>query len=910
MKTLMQQSKFYRAVQGISLLALLGFLSSCVDLDSQYAVNGIENGKSYVGLQGDTNIPAGVSKPTMPEKIIITYDSKPSTLPVYLNGFPISDKFTLGANSAEMDVSAIDDLLKQGGNTLMVNPLAFGPSVRFSFDNDGPMIDVVDVEDIGGAINVSVRTVDSVSVDSVTAQAINYEWNGDVDLSTGFDVSKYTDIGSPVAFNKQADNNWQTSSQLNASNMYKVTAIDAYGYTTENYYLSPTEKINDVFKLRMNKEVLDNAVPLVVPQIEGMHIYSKKAMDDYGRSYPTDPEAVESKILDSMGEWWKSSAIFYNDVGASASNVNACGYVDSNVPLTSNDFTCTNIKTDKLTGARYCLKSNLSPNANRSDAKQGRCSRIVLWRLQLDSVSRDGQGKADMSFTLSESGNGMLDFNINLIRNNLPKALYTDMGIRNIQCENRYSTAKFCTERTNDIFGLRCGFVDNQYEDGVSVDASGKPVQSLTMSAYARDGAGNAFCRDAGAVTYLGANLGAMEITADGANPNGPVKALIENGALDLQLDGMKLNLDGTAIGGSMSSFYSWAIGLVEGLLDSMFVGIVENTLQQNLQEFILGFDLFTEWDSQNPPEPSMQMQSQAYQTYTNADNNAATKLEWFMQYAGFLKNVKQHPDVPSILGSRYTTKAVLDPVDSGSVLDMAINVNIINQALASMYLSGVTHITVTSLSADGGKALAHFGPSISDTYPAISGDKRVELVPRTPGVFEMKEGTNGTQASLYYRNAQMNIQTYNGTDWKNDFVVEVDMRIGVIMTTLNDRFQLKVLGTPELVINTIRIKDSPNYIYNETSGSSSTNINIGADLVKGAVQFAVNLVLNVAIPQVAEQVAELEFPGIAIPETPDGMYMSSKTLKANNGEHLEFGFGMEIRPCTVDTPEQTTCNP
>ncbi len=265
MKTLMQQSKFYRAVQGISLLALLGFLSSCVDLDSQYAVNGIENGKSYVGLQGDTNIPAGVSKPPMPEKIEITYTSKPSTLPVYLNGFPISDKFTLNATSAEMNVSAISDLLKQGINTLMVDPLGFGPRVSFTFDNDGPLIDVTDVEEIGSAIGVTLRAVDSAGVNSVTLQAVDYAWDGAVVGGTGsnkdFKISKHTDIGSPVALIKQpnSNNEWQTSSQLTKSNMYKITALDSHGYKTVNYYLSPEEKINDVFKLRMNKEVLDNA---------------------------------------------------------------------------------------------------------------------------------------------------------------------------------------------------------------------------------------------------------------------------------------------------------------------------------------------------------------------------------------------------------------------------------------------------------------------------------------------------------------------------------------------------------------------------------------------------------------------------------------------------------------------------
>src|SRR5690554_6888879 len=613
MHTFKQWPVIYRAAQIFSLLALLSFLTSCVDLfESQYSISNLENGKVYVSYHDDTNRPAGVTQPPMPEKIEITYTSKPSTLPVYLNGFPISDKFTLNATSAEMNVSAINDLLKQGINTLMVDPLGFGPRVSFTFDNDGPLIDVTDVEEIGSAIGVTLRAVDSAGVNSVTLQAVDYAWDGAVVGGTGsnkdFKISKHTDISSPVALIKQpnSNNEWQTSSQLTKSNMYKITALDSHGYKTVNYYLSPEEKINDVFKLRMNKEVLDNAIPLVESKIQNMSMYAPKAMAIFNKDpqsqlnwYSQDPEdpmnPQPSDVLDSMSAFWRDSAILYTDMGAKTTNPNNCGYINTKGFATTQDpnnpniyryaegpyFQCTTWDGDRCNAGDWHFPTG-SPSY-----KAGECSRIILWNMELSKVQ-------NMSFTLNDSAVGRLDLNMQMRNGTKDKALYTRMGLRNIKCGKR-------TEKYGSIFNRK----DQVFYDHYCYDNGGVM-----------------------AVPLIGPNLGDMYVKANAGEPSGGVKVLITNGALDLDLPGMSLNLSGLEIGSGFDIF----IGALSGILDSLFVNIVKGVLQENLKEFILGFDLFTEWDSQNPPEPSMQMQSQAYQTYTNADNNAATKLEWFMQ--------------------------------------------------------------------------------------------------------------------------------------------------------------------------------------------------------------------------------------------------------------------------------------
>lgn len=852
--------RLLKAAAITAVISVFSLLVACVD--SAYSVANLQNGKRYVGLHNES-VPAGVEHPKMPETIKINYSKKPASLAVYLNGQSIGERFTFGESAAEVAVNEVKELLKQGKNVLLVDPLAFGPTINFIFDNQGPIMDVTEVEDVSGAYNVTVRAVDTVAIDSIKIERINYQWDGGTDNSQSIDfkTDKITPTGQVTHLIANGDGTWTTTSSITPASMYLLTATDAYGFVTEDYYLAPDEKINNVFKLKLDKSVLDDAVPLALPMMKGMHMYSKQAMDDYGKSYPSDPVAKDTAMLNTMNRWWSSSALFYgNDsMGAATSNEANCGYIDSDVPLTSQEFQCGNIKTDVKSGAKYCLPGDLKPI--RADAKVGRCTRIVVWRLELDEAE-------NLSFTLKDTQPGTLNLNVNLIKPNKPRALYADLGMRHIQCGSRHSTANFCKTK----LGSLCLSNDS----GVAINNSGQPTQALTHTPYHRSGAGNAFCKDDGAASMI-ISLGDMKVVADKGNPKGDIKATVKDGAIDLSLAGFSLNLDGLGISGG-SGLIDAFLPILAGVLDGLFVDIIEGVLKQNMQDFKLGFDLFTEWDE--PNDPSMRMQSQAYQVWTNADNNASTPLYWYMYYAGFLKAIKQHPEVPLLLGSRYVTEEVLHPANTGSEIDMAINVNIINQALMSMYRSGVTHITVTNLKVDG-KALVHFGPSISDSYPAQHGDMRVELVPHTPGLFEMAQGDTGTQATLYYRNAQMLIETYRNGSWETDFDVAVDIRAGVLMNIAEGEFRMTILGTPELTVNSIQAKGA--------------NKLLPDNVLRQLVQFGVDLLMTVAVPQISDTFAGFRIPALPVGDAGHQLQVTSEGLEANNGKHLGFGFGLSV---------------
>lgn len=912
MKT--QLTRHYKKL-GYSLL-LLSFLSltACVgDLNlSQYRVDGLEKNGKYVGLSGDTTQTAVAN---FPEQIQITFDNANQEIPVYLNGQTISQHFTRQAKAAVLDTSKVTDLLRQGVNTLSVAPLSFGPQVNFIFDNAGPLIDVNRIEEIAGAYQIDLRAVDTTNITELYIQAMDYQWDGGIDTSQykKFKTSTQSVTGDKTFFTQQGKSNiWQAGNVIDANaSMYMIVAKDAYGYETRNYYLAPEQKINNIFKMALDKEVTDHFVPMAKSKIKDMHVYAPQEMQFRGQT-PKSLDAAPADTLDKLSAWETSGGVYYGSdyslVPASetynaaawwyeAADESYCGFADIDIPadLKKQDFRCTNIKQERsgvLNRKHYCSLKDLEYTLAPGKIKPGTCSRISLTEAKVGEAE-------ELAFTLSEKGQGRLHLEAKI------NDLDIRMGIRNIRCGF-----------VADTFRSRYSF-PNAYRDwGVEVDKNtGIPTGSLIYSGGAAKGD---FCRDIGSPAALGlVDLGDMNITASYSDVNGDVTVTIHDGDLSLKVEeGLSLGLSKDLKVGN--SGVDWIIGALSGVLNNMFVGIVEDTLKQNMKDFVLGFDLFTPWDDYRDPlllendgvinDPSLQMQAQGYQVWTNADNNPNTPLKWYMYYAGFLKSLKEHPDLDNkVLGSRYVIEPVLHPVASDSKVDMAVNINMVNQALMSLYRSGMSHITVTSSKfedADGKNSNVHFGPNITDSFAFENGDKRVALIPRSPGTIEMRTGVSGTQATIYYRNAKMNIETFKSNQWKRDFTVAVDMRIGVLMMAENDKFQIKVLGVPELTINTIAIGNNDDYIYD----NDNMHFGVANEAVKALVQFGVNMVLNVAIPRLSEEIGEWEYPGIPIPESDDGIFMTTKNISANNNQHLNFALGMEIKACDKETEDATVC--
>lgn len=853
----------------LSTLVVLFSLISCIPPDSPLVVTP-SNGAKYVGFNGQP--PPYQNHSELPANIVISYPSNPNFVNVYLNGQPIGKKFTYGATQATASFSSVAEFLRQGSNTIMINPTSFGPSMTFIFDNMGPQVIIDEVVcsdgncmDINsGNVQVSVKVLDPSDVTSVSLQANSYVWNG------GTDNTQYTPFKTGVVVNgvsyPMTKNGDKFTATVPESSMYTFVSTDVNGYTSTVDYLSEGHKINSVFKMRIGQSLLNSMLPVVEPMIENMHVHAPNAMADYGKTPPAG--SVANEMIENMSLWWTSGAIFYGrtDMGASTGNENDCGYVDGPTSLTSSNFTCSNIKTSK-NNEKYCLPGDVNLNGTRPYAKEGRCTRIVMWRLRLDQVD-------NMSLALSDSVNGRLILDMDLLdgpdAGNV--ALETDMGIRHIKCDQRYPTQQYCTAK---LFGV-CIANDT----GVSITATGTPTNTM-------EHAPKQYCRDDGAATAaLGlVNLGNLQVTATAGSPGGNIDARILDGNLLLNIDPstFKLNLSGLTIGSWLDGFISF----LSGLLDGLFVDIVASVVEQNMTSFMLGFDLITDAGT------TMRMQSHAYQVFTNADNNASTPVEWYMYYSGFLSPYIPHPDVPSTLGTYFKRNDVLVPSDNPLTPDdnfsIGISANVINQGLASIYRSGLMHFTVSNFKKDGTTKI-HYGPNVTNDDVGIqNGDTRVVLIPKSPAIFEMKQGGSGAQATLSYQGATMDVDIFENNAWKTIFHAKVNIKAGVLMIEKDKKFHMTVDGTPRLEI--LELMD-----MNLSAGGTKNGVTGTITLFVGKVflESAIALIIDYAIPQVAETSLTIDVPDI---DGPFGtkVITTTESINANNGEHLGFSMGLNL---------------
>ena len=163
------------------LLVSILLLSGCIEVESQFSITSPSSDVSYVGYF-DSPLPIDRGMDTLSENIVLTYDSAPESIDIYLNGYQIEEDFTFSETQATAAVSTIKEYLIQGENTISVNPLAFGPSMTFTA---GPTIAAKHVCYEGEAscsltnfqVQVKMELIDTSGIASISLQGEVAELN-------------------------------------------------------------------------------------------------------------------------------------------------------------------------------------------------------------------------------------------------------------------------------------------------------------------------------------------------------------------------------------------------------------------------------------------------------------------------------------------------------------------------------------------------------------------------------------------------------------------------------------------------------------------------------------------------------------------------------------------------------------
>jgi len=170
---------------------------------------------------------------------------------VALNGVNITEYFEMANGVGTADGEALEAFLKQGNNTLTVEPGNFGPRVEFFVDTEGPSIIITEVD--GDATKIITGKVqDPSGVNELRVNGISASLNGEEEFS----------ITVP------------------SSETYSFVASDYYGRESNTHYAARDTVLEGGLKVRVSQKAIDEILPVAQEIIEDLDFNALLADED------------------------------------------------------------------------------------------------------------------------------------------------------------------------------------------------------------------------------------------------------------------------------------------------------------------------------------------------------------------------------------------------------------------------------------------------------------------------------------------------------------------------------------------------------------------------------------------------------------------------------------------------------
>ncbi|CAA0119736.1 Uncharacterised protein [BD1-7 clade bacterium] len=231
------------------LVSVLVLMAGC--MEQGLTIKTPENGKQYAGLHNEPPpIDNGLSQ--LPAQIEIRYSKNQGPRKIYLNGQSVGDQFSYEPTRAWMNLHEVRDFLVQGSNKLHVDPLKFGPSIRFKFDNKGPEV---------------FTTFTCFSGDDSCPVSSN-----EVKIRMGSDeANEITSLvinGTPASRSADHDNEWEvTTPATPTNNLFAIVAEDNFGYRETTHFLKDGARIDEIFRAKVGESAIRGLTPILDTQI-------------------------------------------------------------------------------------------------------------------------------------------------------------------------------------------------------------------------------------------------------------------------------------------------------------------------------------------------------------------------------------------------------------------------------------------------------------------------------------------------------------------------------------------------------------------------------------------------------------------------------------------------------------------
>ncbi len=244
--------------QLLRLLLLLPLLTvvSCTDelFKSPFAVQFPHQNGHYIGDQITD--------------FIITYDRPITTADIYLNGNRISDEFNYGSSSAMAPIRNIRKYLREGENTLTVDPMAFGPTIKFTADTQGPTIIVSDAKITGSTMHVKGQLRDASDVSSLVLK----KWKVlGIHEKTG--IVQREQVGSNINIPVKQDKSFSLNGiSVADTDIYTFESVDIHGLTNKKEYLANNAtgeamKVSNAMRMAIGDTLVQSLRPFIASSL-------------------------------------------------------------------------------------------------------------------------------------------------------------------------------------------------------------------------------------------------------------------------------------------------------------------------------------------------------------------------------------------------------------------------------------------------------------------------------------------------------------------------------------------------------------------------------------------------------------------------------------------------------------------
>ena len=367
-------------------------------------------------------------------------------------------------------------------------------------------------------------------------------------------------------------------------------------------------------------------------------------------------------------------------------------------------------------------------------------------------------------------------------------------------------------------------------------------------------------------------SLGDMRIYIETMEVNADVELGVSNGKFHLELH----NPDSTnesalvmvdlGMDSALDGIIDWVMGL--DFVRNLILGIIQKVINANLDEIHISKDIVTAHGT----SMNIALKPETIRVENNPDDNIG---DMFISMSGAVTTLIPDPDVRPALGSYQVPDDLLPVIpDNGSALAVTVNSNIVNQALLAAYNIGATHITVMN-------GATHLSPHVTDSM-GVNGDLRVELYPASPGQFFTTHSTLD-KAYMEYNGAELTISIKDAGIWKPLFLIDVDIKFGVILMVRDSKVYVTIAESPTFIIRkTTDLKATKKIKL--PFGTINVAIKIDGEIIGNLIKEAILL----AVPFIAETEVEIDISKMNLPSK-----MSTSTLTTEGG-HLGFDIDVE----------------